>query len=401
MNDVAATPTGGAEGQSRPQLAPKAAPVKVAPRAAAPEQAQPEPKRPQTVAERIKASMYAAPEPQEELGRAPKVQAESVPEELQEPTAPATAPDGDEAAPAEGDGQTDEAGAEGADGAEGAQEEPQAIKTVKELADGLGWDLDKVLDLEAPTKINGKDGKVALRDLLKSHQLEGHLNQKLMTLSEDRKAFDAETSRKVTEIQSRVQQLNQAVSLAEKILHGEYADVNWQDLQRTDPAAFQAKYGAFKMRQDGIAQLSQAVQQETELTQQSQAAAFKAYRDEQQKLLDSKLPEWSDKGTREKDVTEMVATLADAYGITEPEVRAWVDHRGLLMARDAVKWQKLQKSKPATLNKVRTAPKLIRPGSQQSRTSQKGLEFQKGQAQLRRTGKVQDAIPLLKQALFN
>jgi hypothetical protein len=97
----------------------------------------------------------------------------------------------------------------------------------------------------------------------------------------------------------------------------------------------------------------------------------------------------------------MVATLADAYGITEPEVRAWVDHRGLLMARDAVKWQKLQKSKPATLNKVRTAPKLIRPGSQQSRTSQKGLEFQKGQAQLRRTGKVQDAIPLLKQALFN
>jgi hypothetical protein len=258
-----------------------------------------------------------------------------------------------------------------------------------------------VLDLEASTKIGGKDGKVRLRDLVKSHQLEGHLNQGLMKLAEERKAFEAETGRKVSEVQARVGQLNQAVQLAQKILDGEFADVNWQELQRTDPAAFQAKYGAYKMRLDGIQQLNQVAGQEQERVQAKLQADQKSYLDEQAKLLDLKVPEWADKGKREKDVVEMASILTDAYGITEQELKACVDHRQILLARDAIRWQKLQKSKPATLNKVRAAPKLIRPGSQQSRTAQDGLQYNKDRENLRRTGKVTDATPALKKLLFN
>jgi 2,3-bisphosphoglycerate-independent phosphoglycerate mutase len=97
----------------------------------------------------------------------------------------------------------------------------------------------------------------------------------------------------------------------------------------------------------------------------------------------------------------MVTILNDAYGLTEQEIRSSTDHRLILVARDAMRWQKLQKSKPATLNKVRAAPKLIKPGSQQSRTATEGLQFKKGQDNLRRTGKIQDATPLLKKLLFN
>ncbi len=63
----------------------------------------------------------------------------------------------------------------------------------------------------------------------------------------------------------------------------------------------------------------------------------------------------------------MVAILSDAYGLTEQEIRASTDHRLILIARDAMRWQKLQKSKPAIVNKVKTAPKLLKPGTQQSR----------------------------------
>jgi hypothetical protein len=384
MPEVAATPAGGAEGSARP--------------APAASQPSPQDSKPQTVQERLKAQLFPTAEPQPDEGRAPAAKPTPPKVELKasaaDGEAPIAAPDGDPP-PVDASDPDVQANADGEDG------EQPSIKSLTELAEGLGWDLDKVLDLEASTKINGKEGKVALREILKSHQLEGHLNQGLMKLAEERKGFEAETARKVGEVQARVQQLNQAVGLAQKILDGEFADTNWQELQRTDPAAFQAKYGAYKMRLDGIQQLNQMVGQESERVQAQQQAEHKAYLDEQGKLLESKIPEWSDAGKREKDVAEMATVLNEAYGITEQELKACVDHRQILLARDALRWQKLQKSKPATLNKVRAAPKLIRPGAQQSRTAQDGHDFKKGQEHLRRTGKVKDATPLLKKLLFN
>jgi hypothetical protein len=382
----AATPTGGAEGSARPA---PAAPQAPSPQAQQSQQTD----RPATLQDRIKASIFPTAEPDVAEGRAPAPpKAADVPQVAKA-----------EAAQNEPDAQGDDAQGTGDNpDAEGAVEGDETnIRSVSELAEGLGWETDRVLDLEVPVKINGKEGKVPLRDALKSYQLEGHLNQGLMKLAEERKGFEGETARKAGEIKTRVEQLNQAVGLAQKILDGEFADVNWQELQRTDPAKFQAMYGAYNMRLDGIRQLNSQVMQEQERDKGSQKAEQDSYLAEQAKLLDSKVPEWSDKGKREKDVAEMVTTLADAYGLTEQEVRSTTDHRLILIARDAAKWQRLQKSKPATLNKVRAAPKLIKPGSQQSRTATEGVQFQKGQANLRRTGKVSDATPLLKKLLFN
>jgi hypothetical protein len=286
--------------------------------------------------------------------------------------------------------------------AEDGEEAPAIeVKDLNSLSEATGLELDKIMDLDIPTKIDGKPGTARLRDLIKSHQLEGHLNQKLMTHAETVKAFEAETARKAGEIKARVEQVNQAVGLAQKILDGEFADVNWQEMQRTDPAGFTAQYGAYKMRQDGINQLNSQVMQEQERVNATQQAAQAAYLADQAKLLDSKVPEWADKGKRDKDVTEMVATLRDAYGLTEDEVRSTSDHRLILIARDAANWQRLQKSKPAVLQKVKTAPKLLKPGTQQSRATQDGFIAQKERERLRSTGKVSDAKAVLKRALFS
>ncbi len=383
----AATPSGGAEGSARPATA-----------ASQPSQQNSQNQQttqndaPKTIQERLKASMFPTAEPTADEGRA-QVAPPIATDAPQKVTAQAADPDA-QGVDAEGTG--DNPDAEGTP--EG--EEAPAIKSLNDLAEGLAWDYDKVLDLEVPTKINGKEAKVPLRDIVKSYQLEGHLNQGLTKLAEERKGFEAETARKVGEVQARIGQLNQAVGLAQKILDGEFADVNWQELQRTDPNGFQAKYGAYKMRLDGIQQLNGQVMQEQERVQAQQQADYQSYLAEQGKLLDSKFPEWSDKGKREKDVTEMVATLSEAYGITEQELRACVDHRQILMARDAMRWQKLQKSKPATLQKVRSAPKLIRPGAQQSRTANADEQSQKARLNLRRTGRPQDAGAALKHILF-
>lgn len=387
----AATPSGGAEGSARPAASqPSTTQQQNSTQTTPGNTSTPATQRAHTLQERIKASIYE-PAPDEGRATAQVAPSDVVAKAAKvEPEAPQASPDGEEAQTSE----TPDAG-------EAPEGDEASFKSISELAEGLGWDLDKIMALEVPTKINGKDGKVALRDLAKSHQLEGHLNQGLMKLAEERKAYEAERARVDGEIRARVQQVSQVVSLAQKMLDGEFADVNWQDLQRTDPAKFQAMYGAYKMRLDGIQQLNQLGEQERVKSEAEQKAAFEAYRSEQAKLLDASIPEWADKSAKDKDVAEMVATLADAYGFTEQEIRSTVDHRLLRIARDASKWQKLQKSKPATLNKVRAAPKLIRPGAQQSRSAQEGLDAQKGQAALRKSGRVQDATPVLKRLLFN
>ena len=386
----AATPSGGAEGSARAAGSSPSQTQQQGSQTTPGNTSTPATNRAQTMQERIKASIFGEPQPDE--GRAlPKEVAPPIKADAAkvEPEAPQASPDGEEAEASE----SPDAGE--------APEGEQTFSTLNELAEGLGWDLDKILDLEASTKINGKEGKVPLREVLKNFQLEGHLNQGLMKLAEERKAFEAEFGRKAGEIQARVKQVEQAVSLAQKILDGEFADVNWQELQRSDPAAFQAQFGAYKMRQEAIQQLAGTVAKETEQVQAKQQADFTSYLAEQSKLLETKIPEWADKSARDKGVAELATTISDAYGITGDELKQVVDHRHVLILRDAAKWQKLQKSKPAIVNKVRAAPKLIKPGSQQSRAAQEGLEVQKDRAKLRSTGKVSDAVAPLKRLLFS
>lgn len=371
MSIEAATPTGGAEVSARPDASAD---------------------KPQSITDRLKASLFA---PQEEakpeMTAQPAASAEPVdPDVPAEPKAPAlkakVQTEVEDDAPAEdaGDEQTE-----------------ASYETVNDLAEALGWDLEKILDLETPTKIDGKEGKARLRDLIKSHQLEGHLNQKLMTFADEKKAFETERQTYLQQNQHKLQQLDVGVKIAQKMLEGEFAGIDWQQLQDSDPLEFNQKYVAFQQRQAQLNHIAGMLGQERQQSQQAEQAQAQSYLTEQGKLLESKVPEWADSKRREKDIALMAVDMNQAYGISEQELRALTDHREVLVLRDAWQWQKLQKSKPALLNKVKTAPKLIKPGAQQSRATQNEFVAQKERERLRSTGKVADAKGPLKRLLFS
>lgn len=353
MEQQAATPSGGAEGAPAP-----------------------------SIHERIKA--IASPQPEQHAEPASEG-ANPSDNALTEPVAESQAPE-----PAAQAAET-----EATESESDAQTLAQ-LSSLTELADATGLELDKLMDLDIATKIDGKEGKARLRDLIKSYQLEGHLTQKSMALAEERKAFEAEAQRKVAEYRDRVTQLSQAVGLAQRILDGEYAGIDWAELQRTDPLKFQSEYGAYKMRLDGIQGLAQQIAQENERAQAQQQAEYKAYLAEEMKQLDMKVPEWSDKSVRDKQITEMASALSEAYGVSEQELRSIVDHRQILIARDAAKWQALQKSKPAVVNKVKAAPKLVKPGTTKGSAEIAAARIAAERAQVRKTGSTQDAARLLK-----
>jgi hypothetical protein len=299
-----------------------------------------------------------------------------------EPQGEAEPDEGDEVEAPQDDGQT---------------EQVTKPTSLKELAETLGADIEDILGIDIPTKIDGKEGTARLRDLLKSYQLEGHLNQKSMAFADEKKAFEAEAQRKVGEWQQKSQQLDAAVQIAQRLLDGEFANVNWEELQGRDRLEFNQKAVEYQQRQQALTHLAGILGQERQQQQADQTKQFAAYKAEQMKLLESKLPEWADKDKRAKDITMMSKVLNEAYGVTEQELKSETNHRLILIARDAAKYQELQKQKPAILNKVKTAPKVLKPGVMQSQATQDNLAHSKARDRLRSTGKVSDAATRLKQ----
>lgn len=371
METVSATPTG-AETSARPD-------VSEAP----------------SVHDRLKASLFGGEEPKAEPKPTPGQVA--VPKE-KEAVVAKDETDSEEAEAAE------EAAPEKDEPTEDAQtdEETEAkYESLSDLAEALGWDLDKVLDLEASTKIDGKEGKARLRDLLKSYQLEGHLNQKLMAHADEKKAFETERQTFLQQHQHKLQQLDVGLKVAQKMLEGEFSQVDWQNLQNTDPLAFNQQYVAFQQRQAQLNHIADVLGQERTKAQQQAAQQQQSYLQDQMKLMETKIPEWADAKVRERDIADMAVVMNQTYGVTEQELKNLTDHREILIARDAWRWQKLQKSKPVMLNKVKAAPKLLKPGTTQSRAAQEGLMLKQERDKLRKSGKVSDAKAPLKRLLFN
>lgn len=374
MNE-AATPTGGAEVSARPD-------------ASASPQVTWSGEKP-SVHDRLKAFLNPTPaEPTQSVAKAPESTDSKAPPQEASEEAEATEQSEADAEVTTEDAETDEAAED-------------TYSSVDELAEALGWDLDKILDLEAKTKIDGKEGKTRLRDLIKSHQLEGHLNQKLMTFADEKKAFEAERSTKTREMADKLLKMDAGLQTLERSLAGEFAGVDWQALQTQDPSEFNAKYVAYQQRYAQLQAIGEQIAQEQAQHKSEMERQTRAYLDEQRKLLQAKVPEWSDESRRKKDFADMVPVLNKAYGWTKDELEGVNDHRLAMGMRDLAKYHQLIATKPVVLNKVKAAPKLLRPGATQSRAAQAGLQMKQDKDRLRSSGKVRDAKPILKQLLFN
>lgn len=283
--------------------------------------------------------------------------------------------------------------------ADDAQSEEAQPKSLKELADAIGWDIDKMSDLELPVKIDGKEGTARLRDLVKSYQLDGHINQKLQSFDNDRKSWETKRAEGDKQIVDRLLRLDAGVQTLERALEGEFNSIDWQKLANENPTEYNSKWVQYQGRYKVLTDIAAQIGQEQKQFQDAQQAKAQEYFAEQKKLLEAKVPEWTDTTRRQKDKADIVEYLK-TYGLSKEEFESVSDHRMLLVVRDALSWNKLQKAKPGTLNKVKAAPKLLKPGTTQSRAAKDALADQKDRGTLKQTGRVRDAVPLIKRRLF-
>ena len=219
-------------------------------------------------------------------------------------------------------------------------------------------DLDESGQPVFKTKIDGIEGQVKVNDLLKSYQLEGHLNNKNMEVVEAKKAHDTEVQKFQEVANSKLQQLDGALNLANQQLYQEFNQVDWKSLESQDPNTYVVMRQKFADRQAQINSSMNVLQQNQQATQAQQQEQLQERVQAERQSLFNKVPEWNTEESWQKGNAEIREGLNKSYGLEEHILNDIVDHRFVLIARDALKYRKLQEGKPNVLNKVKKAPKV-------------------------------------------
>lgn len=270
------------------------------------------------------------------------------------------------------------------------------------LAKMLGIDEDKLAYDDAgnvvfKATIDGEQRDVKMSDLVKSYQLEGHVNQKSMKLESDRREFETSRDTAYQELTKRLTTANGLLSLAENSLMQEFQNIDWATLRATDPGEFAAtrQYYAERMQmiEQAKAQVGQGGQQLTaEQQQRAMQEREQFHAAEIQKMVVDN-PAWSDQNVMAKEVGEIGKFLHEQYGFHPNEVADHMDARLMRMVRDAQAFrsgkQNLEQKKVPS-----NVPKFRKPNSQNVNRSdmQEARAAKAKKDAVRRSGGSTDAI---------
>lgn len=255
---------------------------------------------------------------------------------------------------------------EGEEGAEAAESEAKTYSSLEAFAKEHDIDYESLQELGVTVQIDGETKTVPLKQAIKNFQLEGHVNNKSIMLSDQRREFETEQ----TNIrQAIVAQINNAQALyqdAEQQLMGEYQNVNWVALRAQDPAEFAAKATEYQQKlasvQQGLQRVHLARQAEEQRQQQEVAKLLPQRREKMLELI----PEWKDPKTFESGRNDIL-TYGKQLGFSDAELGNIIDHRHMKILHDAARYAQLQAQKPESLKKVRAAPQMAKPGARSER----------------------------------
>ena len=238
-------------------------------------------------------------------------------------------------------------------------------------------------DAEPTFEIDTVDGKktLTLSQLKEGAMLKADYTRKTMAIAEERKAVEARNA----EISQLKQQFSEALQYWAVPVQQE---PNWQDLaSKMSPQEFNLARANYEARQ-------RQAQQAREYLQTMQAQQHNETLQREQAALLEAIPEWRDEAVYRNAATE-ITDAGRGYGFSAEELSGIVDHRMLLVLRDAAAYRKIQAGKPEVTKKVAKAPVAMKPGAKPNKAEADATARQKQLAKLKKTGSVDDAIALL------
>lgn len=261
-------------------------------------------------------------------------------------------------------------------------------------ADESTLDVDDDGNVMVRTKIDGQEGKAKFADLVKSYQLQGHVDKQVREAAEMRKAAQEQAA--AVQQQAQIQQhlVGQIADVkAVEAELGKYHAINWRDLYDNDPATAAKLDHQYRELQQQHAQKVEAVNQAHQQIQQQSEQQRQVTLVEERKALLKAVPEWTDDARAAKDKEAIVADLK-SRGYSERDLQNLSDHKAVLLARDAWLYRQQQTANKAAEKQVRAAPKIIKPGASGQGNSQ-AKTLQNIKSDVRRTGSKQSVVDYL------
>ena len=218
----------------------------------------------------------------------------------------------------------------------------------------------------------------------KGLMMENDYRQKTMSLSDEKKAFDAHKS----EFDAKLAELTDMVMFEADNLESD----EMKELKEVDPNSYWEKFDEVKSKAEKLKAYKDA--RDKELMTQQMTQQQKAVEAEVAKYTQL-IPEWLDETQKTKDVEKMVSFLGNS-GFTEQEVGSIYDARIMSIVRKAALYDEIS-SQNIEAKRVQSVPKSSRPSS----TTQKAEKtaHQKSMERLRQTGKLDDALAAIRNLL--
>jgi hypothetical protein len=247
--------------------------------------------------------------------------------------------------------------------------------------------------------VDGEEREVTLEELKSGFSFQAHNTRTAQQLAEERKALQDESAEVAESRNKYAQRLTQ---VEEALARSAPQEPDWEALKKEDPQAFAVQFAEWQQHQTNL----KAIEVEKQAVEAEQMEDFQKqlndYRQAEGSKLIEMVPEWKDTDKLKADAAEIRA-FALSRGFTDSELEKVVDHRAVLMMRDAMRYSKARKGgkrKMEARGKKKSAKgRTLPPGARRPRGKKPPRKAQEARRQFRASGSQRDAPEFLKHAL--
>jgi hypothetical protein len=248
-------------------------------------------------------------------------------------------------------------------------------------------------EFEIDVVVDGTEQKVKLKDLKANYSGNSAIEKRLQEVTEVKAQAVKHTQQLYAALTEQATRLVKLDEVLTKVAEPE--EINWEELKRTNLPKYLLERDKQREAQEKRAHLKAEADKLNAAREAIQAKALEEYTMNEAKALVSKIPELGDP-VKSTETFNRLAKAAEAYGYSTEEVGGVLDHRAMLVLRDAQRYQELMAKQKAVAAKPAIATALLRPSAARSSSGNSARKLQEALVKkARSTGKVDDIAAML------
>lgn len=238
--------------------------------------------------------------------------------------------------------------------------------------------------------VDGKEEDVALDELISGYQRTSDYTKKTTALADQRKEFEGFQQELQSEREHYANVLDQ---FQQQVESAGRPNIDWERLERENPLEWLRMKQLDRDREEQLSAVREEKKRTQQLLETQQSEELQELLASERSLMLENIPEWSNSDTQADDQRKLME-FGKAIGYSDEELGEIYDHRAVRVMLDAMRYRELTNGRKITKAKNISKIKTANPGSRETvkRTSTRNQQALR--ANLKTSGKVDDAAAL-------